>query len=62
MIGWALATALLSLSFAAIYYWAPDFQIAAGTGSRREARLASWDGFLLPSAFVSTFITSITIQ
>lgn len=24
--GWALATALLSLSFAAIYYWAPDFR------------------------------------
>jgi membrane protein len=26
VIGWALATALLSLSFAAIYYWAPDFR------------------------------------
>jgi membrane protein len=26
VIGWALATALLNLSFAAIYYWAPDFR------------------------------------
>jgi membrane protein len=26
VIGWILATALLNLSFAAIYYWAPDFK------------------------------------
>jgi membrane protein len=25
-VGWALATALLALSFAVIYYWAPDFK------------------------------------